>query len=93
MYSIILRLFDVVFMIDGLGDVDDDDDIAFEVDEVDNDVKNDGEEDEVDDDDVLKNDGEEDDDVSSLNIVSRDAILKYATCLFVNRISVCFTVL
>jgi len=43
----------------GLGDADGDDDIGFEVGE--------------DEDDVIKNDGE-DEDVSSLNIVSRDAI-------------------
>ncbi|CAF4621110.1 unnamed protein product [Rotaria sp. Silwood2] len=75
MYNIALRLFDVVFMIDGLGDVDDDDGIGFEVGEDENDVvKNVGEEDEDSDDDVdVKNDGK-DDDVSSLNIESMDAI-------------------
>ena len=86
MYSIDLRLFDVVFMIDGLGDVDGDDDIGFEVGEDEDDVVKSDDEDE---DDVIKNDGEDedvvkyaggededkyDDDVSSLNIVSRDAI-------------------
>ncbi|CAF1336090.1 unnamed protein product [Rotaria sp. Silwood1] len=45
MYNIALRLFDFVFMIDGLGDVDDDDGIGFEVGEDENDVvKNVGEE-------------------------------------------------
>ena len=87
MHNIDLRLFDVVFMIDGLGDVDGDDDIGFEVGEDEDDVKYEGEEDEDDDGVDVKNDGK-DDDVSSLNIVSKDAIKKYATCLFVNLISV-----
>ncbi|CAF5188869.1 unnamed protein product, partial [Rotaria sp. Silwood1] len=38
MYNIALRLFDFVFMIDGLGDVDDDDGIGFEVGEDESDV-------------------------------------------------------
>ena len=88
MYNIVLRLFDVVFTMDGLGDKNDDDDTGFEVGDDEDDVVDDeGEDDENNDDDVdIKNDGgddevdfvkredDEDNDVSSLIIESRNAI-------------------
>ena len=88
MYNIVLRLFDVVFTMDGLCDKNDDDDTGFEVGNDEDDVVNyEGEDHENNDDDVdIKNDGgddeadfvkkedDEDNDVSSLIVESKNVI-------------------